>query len=111
MKNAKVVIAVVLMVFTAIVAMGYLTVHRSDSRKDVLFDPENVVNDIRIISSGHHSAGAMLQEAHYNNVIQWKRKAASAFELERSLYAAHVVGECRVNLHALLHLRTAVNHG
>ena len=62
-------------------------------------------------SSGHHSAGAMPQEAHYNNVMQWKRKAASAFELERSLYAAHVVGECRVNLHALLHLRTAVNHG
>lgn len=55
MKNAKVVIAVVLMVFTAIVAMGYLTFHRSDSRKDVLFDTENVVNDIRIISSGHHS--------------------------------------------------------
>ena len=62
-------------------------------------------------ASIHYHAEAMPQEAHYNNVIQWKRKAASAFELERSLYAAHVVGECRVNLHALLHLRTAVNHG
>ena len=62
-------------------------------------------------TAGHHSAGVMPEEAYYNNVMQWKRKAASAFELERSLYAAHVIGECRVYLHALLHLRTAVNHG
>lgn len=69
MKKVQFIVAIVLMVAAVFAAMGFFSFRRADNQKDILFNTERAVEDIRMVSESPHSILHPLERAGVRNYL------------------------------------------
>lgn len=69
MKKVQFIVAIVLTVAAVFAAMGFFSFRRADNQKDILFNTERAVEDIRMVSSSPHSILHPVERARVRNYL------------------------------------------